>query len=94
MHQTWLRLHPAWLLLHEPIKTYKEILFFLNQPQKFLMSPACGFAATGNLWCAGVGLLPLSWIRIKTLWLHNSSSVTSVQDVASWSEELAGVGVI
>lgn len=31
------------------------------------MSPACGFAATGNLLCAGVGLLPLSWIREKNL---------------------------
>lgn len=74
----------------------ERTLFFLNQPQKFLLSPACGFATTGNLLCAGVGLLPLSWTRVreKTQWLHNSSSLMSVQDTASWSEELAGVGVI
>lgn len=93
-HQTWLRLRPAWILLHQPKQTHKAISFFLNQPQNFLMSPACGFAATGNLLCAGVELLPLSWIREKSWWLHNSSSVTPVQDTASWSEELAGVGVI
>lgn len=67
-----------------------------------------GSATTSNLLCAGVQLLPLSWIRVREKPVVGQQLISGVgehckrarglepwvQDVTSCSKELAGVGVI
>lgn len=68
----------------------ERTLFFLNQPQKFLLSPACGFASTGNLLCAGVGLLPLSWTRVREKTQCSVVAQQLIADVGGGHRELVG----
>lgn len=61
-----------------------NFIFLESASKKFLMSRACGFAATGNLLCAGVGLLRLSWIK------HLVVAQQPICDVGAGHRELVG----